>query len=741
MLGLPNQRLPQLFVVSLLSFIATLGFHGSLDGWAFLGPAALGASIGLATGLVARHYRLYVGEAVALSALVFTIGGGLATLGSYPAFFGGLVDGWAHLLSSAPPAELTSELRVLPYVTAWAATLIGGELSRRAARPVLPIIGPAAAIVTTALVAAESPRIVLVQGVGLATGALVLALLHQWLVVDPLSGEASRGTRSRRVSAIAMTATIAAAAPLLGPWLPLAGANTRFDLRDHQERPWDPLAEPSPLVTLKASLKEGRSQDEVFRVTSSTPLTRFTTAILASYNGTVWAVADESPTAPAEFEPVDRHLPSATAGTPVSYRLEFAEPTLWIPVAGRATQADTDAELRFNRSTGTLAAPARVKAGDIVELVSVPLEEPATIDLIGADVPVMEGNEIELVPPQLRDLAGDLFEGVDAGPARALALADRFTQQGFYDHGVAVRPGHNLARLDEFLADPDRVVGYAEQYAAAAGVLSQLAGLPTRVAVGYEVPADRYVDQTAVVVADDLTAWIEVLTVEYGWVSIDVTPDRAREPQDETLGVTITDVAIPNPPPPPPPPPEDEVVARADSEEELAEEPDDDDEVESLSASVPTVALVGASAIGLPVLLLCLLGGIVALVKSRRRRRRRDGSTPNKISGAWQELLDGFAEAGVVAPTTTTPSEVVSSLLLAEPATVLVADDLRILAGHVDRATFHPVAPTEETADDAWLRCDAALDAMRSNRSRWQRLAMLTDPRPLIRHPKETTRP
>lgn len=753
------QRVPQLGVIALLAIAATLGFRGALDGWGFLAPAATGAAIGVVGILIARKQRLYVGESIALSTLLFSLGGVLATLGSYPAFFQGLTGGWAHLLSSMPPATLTPELRAIPYAIAWGSVMIGGELSRRAAQPILPIVGPLAAMVVTALVSPEASNVALVQGMALASGALSLGLLHQWLVVEPLAGEhcaveASIGTRSRRASAIGLTALIAVLAPLLGPGLPLADAHERFDLRTYQERPWDPLAEPSPLVTLKASLKEGRLDDAVFTVRSEQPLLRFTTAVLASYNGTVWAVADEGPGTPAEFAPVDRVVPSDPSGTgdsvsePVSYQIEFAEPTLWVPIAGRALEVSSDTDLRVNATTGTIAAPGRLAAGDRVEIVSATATEPVPVDLLAAQIPIDDGAALELVPPRMRNLAGDVFEGIDPGSARVLALADRFTQQGFYDHTEASRPGHNLARLDEFLAEPDRLVGYAEQYAASAAVLSQLGGLPTRVAVGYQVPADRWVDGAAVVVADDIAAWIEVRTLDYGWVPIDVTPDRAREPQEETLGVTITDVAIPNPPPPPPPPPVNQAASRPDVDDGDEDEPDEDgdDNGQGFVAGVPTVMLVGGTAIGLPLGLLGVLGSAVIVAKRRRCSRRKQGSASERVQGAWCELTDGFSEAGVATTAARTPGEVVDTLVHGEPSAAAVATDLRALAEQVDRSAFHPRGPSEEAAADAWNRCDTALAALHSSRSRWQRLLMRTDPRPLFagkpdRHPNSTPVP
>src|SRR4029453_5659303 len=90
--------------------------------------------------------------------------------------------------------------------------------------------------------------------------------------------------------AAAMLAVVAVAAPFLGPHLPLAEARDRYDLADRMAPPWDPLGVPSPLVQLKASLKENRVNDVVFTVHADTPLTRWNLAVLGAYDGVVWTV-------------------------------------------------------------------------------------------------------------------------------------------------------------------------------------------------------------------------------------------------------------------------------------------------------------------------------------------------------------------------------------------------------------------------------------------------------------------
>ena len=110
--------------------------------------------------LYARWRRLLLGESVAISAVAFVLLGGIAVNGiptpaAYGEFARGLVDGWADLLSSAPPADITEQLRALPFTVAWLSAAVGGEIARHSRRPGLPAIGPILALALSLLFTVE----------------------------------------------------------------------------------------------------------------------------------------------------------------------------------------------------------------------------------------------------------------------------------------------------------------------------------------------------------------------------------------------------------------------------------------------------------------------------------------------------------------------------------------------------------------------------------------------------------
>ena len=101
------------------------------------------------------------------------------TVGAYSAFARGLIDGWADLLSSAPPADITEQLRALPFAVAWLAAAVGGEIARHSRRPGLPAIGPILALALSLLFTVEERWLALAQGAGILAGTFALIVVGQ----------------------------------------------------------------------------------------------------------------------------------------------------------------------------------------------------------------------------------------------------------------------------------------------------------------------------------------------------------------------------------------------------------------------------------------------------------------------------------------------------------------------------------------------------------------------------------
>ncbi len=730
------RRLLAAVVVAATSVAATAGLATVFDAWTFLLPAAAGSATALAIALVSQRLRWMFAETLAASAAAIVVVGILLVGGPTPAgaadFFSALGSSWADLLSAVPPAPMTAELRVPPLLLAWVGCFIGTTVLRRVRVSALPAVGPATTLVLTILLSAADETISLVVGTVLAVVTLVLVIVQRRF--SPL--------------AVGIVVAVGVAAPFLGPHLPLADANERYDLRDEIEPPWDPLALPSPLVDTKASLVAEREDEVVFTYESEVPLDRWTLATMSDFDGVVWTVADPRRPAESEFRAVGPELPEASGqladGEMVTATVDVVGlDGPWIPTPGwgRAIAIEADVAVRENLDTGTLALPGGVPAGSSYRIEAELPPAPTDEELRARSVPTdPEDIDLEVVPPQIRNLAADLTEGIDSGWGQIAAIRDRFVDTGFYDKSETSRPGHSYYRLSQFLVDPDNVVGYEEQYAAAAAVIARIAAIPARVVAGYEVPADRWVDGAAEVRAGDRTAWIEVLVDEVGWVPVDVTPPRSREPNVDTATTAQNQVATPNPPPPPQLPPDVDVLNdTSDLEEEVVEEEDEDDEEEQEDAEVvggglPFGPLVGAG-LGLIVLVVVACAIIIGWKALRTRKRRTAGSPSVRIAGAWNEVADRYDEAGTPLVPAGTPLETVRAAVEHEPSARAVEPELVALVATIDRAAYHADPPDDAMAESAWGRCDHIVTALRSERPPLRRLGMRVDPRPLRRRP------
>lgn len=756
--------------VAVASIAAVAGFRAVLADWSFM-PAAVVAGLAAVT-VVAAAWRkhLLVGESIAVSVVSFVVIGTIATSGiptpdAFGTFFDGLAHGWADLLARTPPLDVTAEMKVLPFTLAWMGALIGGELVRHSNAPVLPTIGPLIALAVSVLITAEDRRVGVLQGAIIALTALLIGVVQN----RRSASQSARGTdtavdtdeiddadnaparrRRRALRAGVVLVIIAFCAPVVGPRLPYADAHERFDLRDRKVPPWDPLQIPSPLVQLKSSLKEEVSDDVVFTIVSEQPVDRVNLAVLGAFDGVVWTVGSNDSAEPStEFRPVSSRLPDP----PVELDIESSERRTtimidgltgpWLPSVGWPKQIEFDDpnttdDVRMNLVTGTLALPDGVTEGLTYDLVVSVSERPSDGELADrqiAELPETVDDNV-VIPASIRNLAADVLEGADPGWEQLIALQKAFVDDGFYDTSSEARPGHSYFRLAEFLDDPDRLVGYEEQYAASAATISKLARLPTRVVVGYLIPPDRYDDAgSAQVTASDISAWIEIDFGAYGWVPLDVTPERSNEPVAQSTGITIEDVAVPSPPPPPQIPPDPEVFSGEEEPEENEDDEDDEDEDDDdpmASVGLGTGQFIAATSIGVFTLALAFFVLVAWWKVARRRRRRRSSDPALSVGWAWRETLDRYREVGFAPAPDATPRETMRRALADDIVPADAGADLDAMVGLVERSAYHREAPTDAIGEQAWVYYDEMNRAVERHHGRVDRIKMRADPRPVL---------
>lgn len=283
-------------------------------------------------------------------------------------------------------------------------------------------------------------------------------------------------------------------------------------------------------------------------------------------------------------------------------------------------------------------------------------------------------------------------------------------QEGYISHGLsadepASRSGHAADRIDQLFSDP-QMIGDAEQYAVAGALMARQLGFPARVVVGF-VPTDAAGGNVTITGAD-ISAWIEVDTAEYGWVTIDPVPDARTIPEEQPEDPT--QVARPQSIVPPP-------ADRPDLQQDPTtpeNQQNPPDEVDPLLATLLAILPVaGWVLVALAVLLAPFI--VVLAAKARRRRLRRTAPTTlARIRGGWDEFSDIVLDHGYTPSAAATRSEL---------AAVVGTLPSRVLAAVADRAVFAPTDPQPADADHVWDAVDelrGALDAGLTRRQRWR---------------------
>ena len=129
-------------------------------------------------------------------------------------------------------------------------------------------------------------------------------------------------------------------------------------------------------------------------------------------------------------------------------------------------------------------------------------------------------------PAQVHALADDLVAGIASPYEKARAISNYFTDgtHGFV-YSLDAPDDDGRSALLTFL---DQKHGFCQQFAAAAAVLMRLAGLASRVVIGYTHSAPGS-DGAFVVSTADAHAWVEVYFTGIGWVPFDPTPLAGRD--------------------------------------------------------------------------------------------------------------------------------------------------------------------------------------------------------------------
>jgi len=679
-----------------------------------------------------------------------------------------------RLLTALIPVEAQPDTVLGPVILAWLAGFAGAELAARARRSAVALVPPTLLYVGALVLVGPNADVVGWQPLAFAAlAALGLVMGGATSTAPGLPGIGVRVRTTLRlrtatgfaVGLVAVLAVVAVVAPLIAR----AVDRAPIDPRRYVEPPRLDVPDQNPLIRISGWA--ANPDQLLFEVTvlrgadrpaqsAAAPApddavdrgfydTRLRLAVLSDWDGVTWHVDADYRNAGRVLPPVPAPpgLTSDATGvdgpsdTPptltIEERITVAElPGRLLPAVSAPSRVD-GVRVAYDQATGTLLHAVPLGPGVTYTVTSV--NPSVDVNLLPAsDVP--SGPTVarylavgDTVPADLSRLAEQISTGESSPYLRALALETFIAEH--YRYAVDAPSGHAYPNLRFFLFDDPRAGGQqgtSEQFATAFATLGRLMGLPTRVVVGFRTPAG-----SGPITAADALAWPEVLFTGIGWVAFDPLPEADTPPRP------LEDEFLPKPTPPSSPPtsvePPDESTWSAPPPRTEA----------AVAPAGPGVGVVAGGVGGGLLTLLALFLVLVVLLRAVRRRSRLDrGSPPQRVLGAWDEILDTLALAGSAPPAYLAAAEVAAYAAEVADATPgrrharrprPAAPPLDDLAEKVNAVGFAggtsglPGGADEMTAHAAKAQAIEFARALRARRSWWRRLLWRVDPRPLRR--------
>lgn len=531
--------------------------------------------------------------------------------------------------------------------------------------------------------------------------ALVIARTRPWF-----NGTAERGRRALSRAGISVTA-LALVGTTLGLAVPFSKEPPAVAWRNRGQS--SARTTVSPLVDIRTRLV---NRTNVVAFTVSSPVRAYwRLTSLDDFNGRIWSSKGDYGDIGDSKELKNR------PGTKVNQQFAIADlKSIWLPAAFRPSTTPSLDDISYDEEADAFITAAETSDGLVYRVTSAIRDLSA--QQLRAARPAGIGSEQLAVPPvdrRVRDLAVQLTQGQPTAYDKALAIQN-FFRGGSFRYDLNVDPGHGTDDVVRFLFQTRR--GYCEQFAGTMALLGRLAGLPTRVAVGF-TPGDTDGAGNFTVRELHAHAWPEVFLGSAGWVAFEPTPGRgmpgaeaytgAVESQADTARPSSSSTAVPT--------------------TQVTTPSGDQNGANATTTTVVPAQNAGPGSQGrswLKIVAIFLavvaaiagLIGIVPLVMARRRARRWESATDaaERVLVAWNETNEALRFAGARVRASDTPAE-----------RIAVADavldgggvaTLERLATAVDVAAYGPPRLSEEDAT-----------AARADSDEIRRLAFNTQPR------------
>jgi hypothetical protein len=667
-----------------------------------LAPITVGL-VALATRRLRRWWRAL---ALTVATAASTVAVAIATDGGFSDAAAAAVQGPRRLLttewpSPVEPSVVAAVALLLAVATATAAVL--ADRRRWRFLPLVPLV--IAAVCVIALGAPESPpwwSLVL-----LGVGALAIGALPS---TDPIADRWATMLGDRTVAVtLAIVAVVA-----IGASTAIAFSDRADPRQVEQAQSTSSILDP---IEATVALRRADPPIELFEITDRSILVgralpaRWRLAALDVYDGQRWVPR-------VTLRPIGRQLGRVPpidpdVPPPINYDVVYLGDDLdLVPFPGRPISVDTAVETDVDRVAVRLVEPP--ERGRTVSASSMVAPSVAAVSALdGARFVRRPVDEIsQTFADQARELAGDgdLLQQLRTieSTMRTDWVLDRDTSGG----------GQQLALVERFVSETRR--GTREQFVTAFVLFARALGVDARVATGFVIPTES-IASPVVVRSVHAEAWPEVRIdddpdgpaagTDGGWLAFDPVPLRQQPSDDEAP--TPPQVQSPAAAQPPIQPP--------------ADDSDDDDEPDVVAGTdrsgwgtfLTWTVRVGAVTSLALLPLMVVVGTILALKWRRRRVRLRHPDPAHRVRGAWANVTDALVDAGLAIGPAWTDDRIARG---AAPLAPSAPHELRRLAAMATAMTFGDRRDAWRLVDDATATSRSVVDALRAERTRWQRI-------------------
>jgi transglutaminase-like putative cysteine protease len=379
-----------------------------------------------------------------------------------------------------------------------------------------------------------------------------------------------------------------------------------------------------------------------------------------------------------------------------------------LPYAPRSVAVRGD--WRVERNSLSIYTTTTALAGLRYEVTSADIEPSPQQLRLALATPAAQRGYLTVPQPfqRLRPLARRVTAGQSTAYGRAVALQQWFTRPGNFKYALTPSLPPNDNALVTFLTKSRR--GYCQQFAFAMAVLARLAGIPSRVVVGYTQGVYQG-NGTWQVRTSDAHAWPELYFAGAGWLRFEPTPTgspgEAGQPTASAPAYSFPPAGSTAPAPQPTSSlPTPGAVPSAASGARKAVPKVGVVGGSGAAQNRPTSAPLSAALIALVVLGLAGVTPFAVRFFTRRRRWFRAAGDADRAHTAWREFRDDLTDHRIASVASESPRSLAGRLGPSLGFTAAEREALERIARAEERARYAraPVASAQLHSDVATVR-------------------------------------